>query len=122
MRIGSALALGLLLGVAAPMSASAKLLSWSGTLTIEAGGLIGFQLLGVGSGSSLVNASGGGNHLSTISIANGISVSDLPLPSNVFGVLLRSALPASTTSCQHPVTEIRRCGRSWMGGGTPSRG
>ena len=75
MRIGSALALGLLLSVSAPMAASAKPLSWAGTLTIEVEGFLPSEFVGVGSGSSLVNASGGGSHLTTISIADGISVS-----------------------------------------------
>ncbi len=95
MRIGSALALGLLLGVAAPMPASAKLLSWSGTLTIEMGGFLPSEFVGVGSGSSLVNASGGGSHLSTISIADGISVSGtvpITTPPTILSVRVTAAL------------------------------
>ena len=95
MRIGSALALGLLLSVAAPMAASAKLLIWSGTLTIEVEGFLPSEFVGVGSGSSLVNASGGGNHLSTISIANGISVSgtvSITTPPTIHAVRATAAL------------------------------
>lgn len=91
----SALVLGVLLLDATPMAASAKLLIWSGTLTIEVEGFLPSEFVGVGSGSSLVNASGGGNHLSTISIANGISVSgtvSITTPPTIHAVRATAAL------------------------------
>ena len=67
MRTVLAFVLGLLLWIAAPMTASATLKDWSGTLTIDVGNL--FKIQAVGVGTALVNSSGGGAHLSTLAIS-----------------------------------------------------
>jgi hypothetical protein len=69
MRTVSAFVLGMLLWVAAPMTAGATILGWEGTLTIDVGALFNLQAVGAGGGSALVNGSGGGVHLSTLAIS-----------------------------------------------------
>ena len=51
MRTVLAFVLGLLLWIAAPMTASATLKDWSGTLTIDVGNLFKIQAVGVGTPS-----------------------------------------------------------------------
>ncbi len=94
-RTVSAFVLGLFLLVAAPMTASAALLGWEGTLTMifGAGGLaLDASVSATGSGASLVNGSGGGGHLTTLPVSNGITlVGTIPLtdPENATFITLR---------------------------------